>query len=427
MNIKTAEKKYEDVIALPKRKIKIKKPNILFRTLLKIVSMPELKETDFTCNKIGMEKLGKREPCLFLMNHSSFIDLKIAESVLYPRPLSIICTYDGFVGKNWLMRNLGCVPTSKFVFDLSLVRSIKHCLTKLKTSVLMYPEAGYTFDGTSTALPSDLGKFIKLMGVPVVMITSHGAFARQPLYNNLLKRRVKISADMEYLLSPEQINEMSADELQRIIEKCFDFDNFLDQRESGIRINEPYRADGLNRVLYKCRECGAEGEMLGRDTVLKCEKCGCEYELTESGVMYSQKKDEFVHIPDWYEWQREQVKRQILDGTYAFCEDVDIYMLVDTKSLYKVGDGTLKHSKDGFELCGCDGRLHYIQKPLASYTLNSDFYWYEMGDVISIGNQDALYYCFPKTERDVVTKARLATEEIYKLANKHRAIEKAGV
>jgi hypothetical protein len=35
--------------------------------------------------------------------------------------------------------------------------------------------------------------------------------------------------------------------------------------------------------------------------------------------------------------------------------------------------------------------------------------------VISIGNRSALYYCFPKTEGDVVAKARLAAEELYKI------------
>jgi RIO-like serine/threonine protein kinase len=50
---------------------------------------------------------------------------------------------------------------------------------------------------------------------------------------------------------------------------------------------------------------------------------------------------------------------------------------------------------------------------MASHSLNSDFFWYELGDVIGIGNRSELYYCFPK-DKDVVTKARLAAEEIYK-------------
>ena len=88
-------------------------------------------------------------------------------------------------------------------------------------------------------------------------------------------------------------------------------------------------------------------------------------------------------------------------------------MLVDTKALYMVGEGKLTHDETGFRLTGCDGKLDYIQGPLASHTLNADYYWYEIGDVICIGNKDALYYCFP--DRDVVTKTRLATEELYKM------------
>ena len=61
-----------------------------------------------------------------------------------------------------------------------------------------------------------------------------------------------------------------------------------------------------------------------------------------------------------------------------------------------------------------DGKLRYEQKPLFSHCLNSDFYWYEIGDVISIGDNEFTYFCFPK-ENVSVTKARLATEELYKM------------
>ena len=98
MKIKTIDTTYEELLALPKQKrIRPKKPNIFFRTLLKTVSVPELIGVKFKCRKIGMEKLPKKQPCLYLMNHSSFIDLKIAASILYPRPFNIVCTLDGFV------------------------------------------------------------------------------------------------------------------------------------------------------------------------------------------------------------------------------------------------------------------------------------------------------------------------------------------
>ena len=90
-------------------------------------------------------------------------------------------------------------------------------------------------------------------------------------------------------------------------------------------------------------------------------------------------------------------------------------MSVDIKHIYEVGKGILKHGKEGFHLVGCDGELDYSQKPQATYSVCSDFNWYEIGDVICIGNSKALYYCFPEIKGDYVAKVRIAAEEMYKL------------
>lgn len=417
MRIRIKEMAYEDVLARPVGvHIRPVRPILPVRMLLKLLSCTELKKTNFTHRKMGMEKLGKREPCLILMNHSSFIDLKIAATLLYPRPFNIVCTADGFVGKNGLMRAIGCIPTRKFVSDMLLVRDMLYAVKKLRCSVLMYPEASYSFDGTATPLPESMGKCLKLLGVPVVMIRTYGAFARDPLYNNLKLRRVDVSADMEYLLSPADIKTKSAEELNEILREQFSFDNFRWQQENHIRIAEPFRADCLNRVLYKCPCCRAEGRMQGRGTLLICENCGKGYELTEYGFLQATEGEtEFSHIPDWYRWQRECVREQLQNGTYCLDVPVDICMMVNTKSIYRVGSGRLRHTAEGFHLTGCGGKLDYIQKPAASYSLYADYYWYEVGDMVCIGNAEALYYCFPTEGGDIVAKTRLAAEELYKM------------
>ena len=105
MKISVRNLSFDEVLNLPKEKhLQPKQPSIFFRTLLKVLSGPDLKKTGFTLERSGMERLDKDTPALFLMNHSSFIDLEIASSILYPRPFNIICTSDGFVGKNGLMR-----------------------------------------------------------------------------------------------------------------------------------------------------------------------------------------------------------------------------------------------------------------------------------------------------------------------------------
>ena len=425
MKIKVKEKSFSEIAALsPYQRKKPKYQNLFWRTLLRIVSAPDLRATHFSCERVGMERLGKREPALFLMNHSSFIDLKIAATVLYPRPFNIVCTTDGFVGKHYLMRSLGCIPTNKFVADLALVRDMRYCFQKLKSSVLMFPEAGYSLDGTPTRLPDSLGKCAKMMGVPVVMIRTEGAFARQPLYNQLHRREVNVSAKMEYLLSAEDLKEKSAEEIGEIIQNAFQFDAFRWQWENKIRIDEPDRADYLNRLLYKCPACHAEGKTDGAGTTLTCHACGKQWELDEYGLMRAADgKSEFPHVPDWMSWERECVRKELLDGTYRLDTDVDIYVFCDGKCMYHIGEGHLTHTKDGFHLTDARGELDYTHRPTATYTLNADYNWYELGDVISFGTNAITYYCLPKGGKDLVTKARLATEEIYTLLQQEKVVK----
>ena len=153
MKIKVVDMTYEQALAQPPQvHKKPKKPSLLFRTVLRAASAPDLLATHFHCEKIGMAQIKSDDPCLVLMNHSCFLDLKIAEAVLYPRPFNIVCTSDGFVGMAGLMRALGCIPTRKFQPDTALVRDMLYAVKKLKSSILLYPEASYSFDGTATPL-----------------------------------------------------------------------------------------------------------------------------------------------------------------------------------------------------------------------------------------------------------------------------------
>ncbi len=265
---------------------------------------------------------------------------------------------------------------------------------------------------------------MKLLGVPVVMIRTYEAIQRDPLYNKLqIRKNVKVSADVKYHISPDDIATLSEAEINEIIGKEFSFDNFRWQQETGLKINAPFRADGLNRVLYKCPHCQKEGSMVGKGTTLTCNACGKAWELTEDGYMKAiNGETEFNHIPDWYKWERDCVRQELKNGSYSLDIPVKILMGVNSKCIYEVGEGRLTHSLNGFSLIGCDGMLEFKVKPQASYSLYSDYLWYEIGDMICIGDTKAFYYCFPKIDGDYVAKTRLATEELYKMT-KHSKVK----
>lgn len=416
MKIATREMPYEEVMALPRPKHKDPMmPSRLLATVVRVASLPTLWKTKFSYTTERMELVGD-QPCLILMNHSSFTDMKLAYAIFYPKRFGIVTSVDaisGILGK--LMRWLGCTPTHKYITDLTLIRDLEYMLKKNKTSVLMYPEAGYSFDGTATTLPRKMGVLMKKLGVPVVTVITQGAFHRDPLYNMLQLRKVQVSAHVKCIATAEEVREKSVAELDALLDESFSFDNFAWQRDNKVSVPEPFRADGLHRILYKCPHCGTEGEMEGKGTSITCHHCAKQWEMDEYGQLHAQEGEtEYPHIPDWYAWERRCVRQELESGTYALDIPVDIALQVDMKGVYTVGEGRLTHGAEGFHLTGAGGKLDYIQGPVASHTLYADYYWYEMGDVIGIGNNDVSYFCFPK-DNVPVSKVRLATEELYKM------------
>ena len=421
--MKTTVKKqdYDKVMSLSRPQHKNpRKINLFWRLLIRFLTIFGMMGTGFRYETEGFEKIGKDEPCLILMNHTCFQDMEVAYRILFPRQFNIVCSNDGFIGffglMEWLMRSIGCIPTQKFVSDVSLIRDMEYCFKTLKNSVLMYPEACYSFDGTATTLPRKMGVLLKKFDVPVIMIESFGAFNRNPLYNELqIRKNVSITAKATVLYTREEIREKSVRELTEGVETAFGFDYFRWQKEQGIETSQPFRADGLHRILYKCIDCGAEGSMEGKGTGITCGCCGSHHELTALGELEASDGDtKLSHIPDYYKWEREQVRQEILNGTYRLDCDVEIAIQVDYKAIYKIGEGHLVHNNAGFALTGCDGRLNYTQLPQAAYSLYADYYWYEIADVICIGDTEVHYFCFPKNGAPVA-KIRLATEEMYKL------------
>lgn len=414
---------YERVMALKRPKYqKPRKPNMFWRTLIRLLCIFGMMGSGFRYEKQNMDKIGKNEPCLILMNHTCFLDMEIAYRILYPRAMNIVASNDGFIGMGglmaWLMRTIGCVPTQKYVSDLRLIQDMQYCLKDLKTSVLMYPEAGYSFDGTATTLPRRMGILLKKLDVPVLMIETFGLYSRNPLYNELqIRKNAKVSAKIRVLYTQEEVRQLSVGQLSDGVENAFGFDHYQWQKENGLMLEQPFRADGLERILYKCPHCGAEGHMKGQGIHLTCHGCGKAWQLLPNGQMEAQEGEtEIPHIPDWYRWEREQVRTEIENGTYCLSTDVDIAMQVDYKAVYKVGSGRITHDQNGFHLTGCDGKLDYSQKPQSSYSLYADYYWYEIADCICIGDNEVHHFCFPKDKTVSVAKLRLATEEMYKLS-----------
>ena len=377
----------------------------------------------YTIEKINME--GLKPPYILLSNHMQIMDFCVSFKAVHPYRISNIATLDGYVGMVGIMENLGSICKRKFTTDLSLVRSCRKVLHEYGDVLCMYPEARYSPIGTLSIIPDAVGKLVKSNKVPLVIMVHHGNYLNAPFWDFRQYRKVPFYATMKQVLTAEEVQQKSADEINEIIRKEMEYDEHRWQKENNIRITESFRAEGLHKVLYQCPHCKTESKMNSQGIHLFCEECGKKWEMTELGEMKAlEGETEFSHIPDWFEWERTNVRQQILDGTYKFEDDVHVQSLPGVEFI-DLGEGKITHDfENGFVLTGhYNGHDYRIQRnPKDMYSLHVEYAYKKLGkiDCFDVSVKDDSFYCIP-TKKDVVTKLGFATEEMFKIITEKRA------
>ena len=212
---------------------------------------------------------------------------------------------------------------------------------------------------------------------------------------------------------------MSVDEINDRIVEAFQYDDFAWQKERGIRTPYEKRAEGLQKVLYQCPHCGTEYRMKAGGTHLWCDHCGKEWEMTELGELRAlEGETEFSHIPDWYEWERSNVRKEVREGRYSTGElPVHVYSLPNALKFIKLGDGKMVHDGNGFRVWGTDfdGDPFEMVLPVPSlYSCHIEYeYLGKWGDCVDLNTLQDTWYTYPYDCDFAVTKMALATEELY--------------
>ena len=158
--------------------------------------------------------------------------------------------------------------------------------------------------------------------------------------------------------------------------------------------------------------------MDSKGTELFCTACGKRWSWEETGELRALEGDtEFDHIPDWFEWERQQVRKQIEDGSYYFEDQVEVFSLPRVYRYIPLGRARLIHDpENGFRLEGSyRGKRYYIHRQPAqtnSLHVEYDFGPIDKKDYVDISTENDSFYC-RLSQPNVITKLAFATEEIY--------------
>lgn len=368
---------------------------------------------------------GLKPPYLILCNHGSFVDFPLVVKAIFPHRTSWVISIEEFIGREWLMRGVGGIYKRKFTSDLTVVKHILNALTRQKVCCTIYPEARFSLAGINEQIDGALGKLAKKAKVPVVTFIAKGNFIRSPQWNKHPYRKVPIEGTFTQIVTREEVETLSADEIQKRIEASFVYDDYAYIRDNKIDMKCEERATNLHKILYQCPACKTEFMTDSKGSRIWCSHCGTSWQMDNYGVLHCENGDDiFTHVPDWYRWERENVRREIEEDRYSFKDMARVERMVNGSVGFKtIGTVTLTHDRNGFTMKGCldgDTSFEFNRNVASMRSVHIEYDFKGRGDALDLCTLDDTFFVFPLTARNILTKLHFATEEMHILEEKER-------
>ena len=370
--------------------------------------------------KVKKKNKLPKPPYIIISTHASMLDYYIILSFTCPRRIYWISTVEEFIPRFFIFRRIGILAKRKFSNDPRGAMRYMEVLQRGKILAL-YPEARYSFAGENERIDKSLGRFVKKANVPVVFVKCHGNYTHKPQWSDHVQRKFKpIIAEVETIIQKSDLEIMSADDVQNLIESQYDMSEEKWMRDHNIKIKYENRAVGLHQVLYKCPHCGAECEMSSETHFLKCNHCGIVYDYLEDGHLKCTNGETIFDYPSkWYKWEKECCKKEVLDGSYHFEDDVRVEKLLGAKIGFVPLEGEyhLTHDvENGIIVKGKNNEeFTFVRPPLHSYGIHIEYDYDHRGAMIELASGKDTYFVYPLSKPLNITKIHFAVEHIYDL------------
>ena len=348
--------------------------------------------------------VGKLErPSIVLCNHGSFIDFVYAGRILRKEKPHFVTarlyTYHKKLGK--IMKKVGCIPKSMFSADLENAKGCMRVLGHEGVLVLL-PEARLSTVGRFEDIQPSTYKFLQRSNVPIYVINLRGDYLANPKWGDGARKGGVVEVELNRLLSAQEVAELSLEELQTKIEAALDYDEFAWlESKPELKYRKKTLAEGLQNILYICPNCGGRYALNTKNHEIFCEKCGEKWSIDDRYAFVDKKP--FENFTDWYAWQVEETKKEIINSEdYRLESKVELrHGSKDGKSFTRhAGEGVCTLTKEGLRYCGSeDGQEIEKFFPLSQiYRL-----LFGAGENFEIYEGKEIWYFRPEEKRSCVT------------------------
>ena len=262
---------------------------------------------------LNVEKYKIKPPFLVLANHTSDYDAFFVSGA-FKCPIYFVMSDHissiPLAGKlvKFFVRPL---PITKSSLDIGVVREILS-VVKQGGAVGIFPEGNKSFAGDMSYIKPSIAKLIKKLNIPVILFNIVGGYFSQPRWAKT-KRKGKISAFINRILYPDEIENLSLDEIYNIVLNGLKINAYDEQEQSTINYKGKKLAEGIETMLYACPECGAISTIRSENNKFWCSACGETWTYLDNGFISG---GHFTRLDYWDAWQKQHIKDlRLLDKT----------------------------------------------------------------------------------------------------------------
>lgn len=301
-------------------------------------------------------------PCFIIWNHLSRYDHYYIEEIVYPRRYNMLAGHNEFFRSHLhtVFKITNIIPKKNYTTDIASLKAMSRIIKKGGT-VCFSPEGMSSIYGHNQPVVESTGHFLKHHGIPVYLVKLEGAYLTEHKVT-LEERLGKITATLSLLFSPEQLKELSDEEVTDKINEAFRHDDYEWQKEKHIKWkHKGSLTSHYEDMCYKCPKCGAEFKMETGENTIKCTNCGNGALLNDYYEFIP--FDKTCKIPEsmskWVDWERIQVIKEIRENpNFSFTEHVkvgcipDYKWIKDKKTSEICGEGDITIDHNGIHFVG---------------------------------------------------------------------------
>ncbi len=273
---------------------------------IRVVFYPILK-IRYRCKFKREDKLVPKK-CIIMCNHQATLDPAFLVLTLR-RPIYFIMSEDlftlGFASKI-IKHVIAPISKSKSKSDINTIRQTLKVLGEGGT-VAVYPSGNRSLSGKEWDIDISAAKLVKMAKVPLALYNICGCYGSDPRWGKGV-RKGKVVTSLKKVLTPEQINQMSVEEIHAEIVKTLDVD------DSALNVNfkSKHRAEYLERALYYCPQCKSFNTLTSNGAEFGCTNCDFKVEYGED-LTFKPISGELPYgtVREWFDEQKQALFSEV--------------------------------------------------------------------------------------------------------------------